>query len=185
MLPASMRRRPVAILLCLLGALALAATVAACGGEEEETEVVEGEPLTVGGLEYNIGLTRFLNPDDLEDAEYLLGQPEPEAANSFLGVFLVIENETEDPLPSADQYVVRDTLDTEYELLESESPYALDIGAEVPAEGELPLPNTTAEAGLTQGSLLIFEVDNSVGENRPLKLEIESPDGAGEVILDI
>ena len=184
MLPASMRRRPAAILLCLLGALALAATVAACG-EEEETEVVEGEPVTVAELEYNIGLTRFLNPDDLEDAEYLVGQPEPEPGNSYLGVFLVVENQTEDPHSSADGYVVHDTLDTEYELLESESPYALELGAEVPPEGELPLPNTTAATGPNHGSLLIFEVDNSVGENRPLKLEIESSDGTGEVILDI
>ncbi len=52
--------------------------LSACG-EEEESEVVEGEPIEVAGLEYNVQITRFLNPDDTEDAEYLVGQP-PAAA---------------------------------------------------------------------------------------------------------
>jgi hypothetical protein len=183
MLPASMRRAPAAFLPCLL-AIALAVALGACG-EEEETEVVEGEPVALGELEYNVGLTRFLNPDDVEDAEYLAGQAAPGPGVAYLGVFLVIENESEEPQPSADSYVVHDTLDTEYEALESESPYALELGAEVPAEGELPLPNTTAETGPNDGALLIFEVDDSVSENRPLELEIESDAGTGKVILDI
>jgi hypothetical protein len=156
-----------------------------CGDEEPESEVIEGEPLELGELSYNIQITRFLNPDDNEDAEYLVGQPEPPPGKSFLGVFLVIENESEEAQPSADHYVVIDTQQTEYELAESESPYALDVGAEVPAEGQLPLEDTTAQTGPNQGALLIFEVDDQVAENRPLKLEIESPGGNGEVILDI
>ena len=43
MLPPAMRARPVA-LLTLLAAVAIAGAVSACG-EEEETEVVEGEPV--------------------------------------------------------------------------------------------------------------------------------------------
>ena len=45
--------------------------------------------------------------------------------------------------------------------------------------------DTTAQTGPTLGSLLIFSVDDEVSENRPLKLEIESDGGLGEVILDI
>ena len=41
----------------------------------EPAEVVEGEPLELGELDYNVQITRFLNPDDAEDAEYLVGQP--------------------------------------------------------------------------------------------------------------
>jgi hypothetical protein len=184
MLAPLMSRRPLAILAALLAALALGALLAACG-EEKETEVVEGEPLEVGELSYNIGLTRFLNPDDNEDAEYLVGQPPPDPGSSYLGVFLTIENETDEDLRSAADYVVRDTLENEYLPIASESPFALEAGAVVPAEGALPLPDTTAQTGPNQGSMLIFLVDDTVAENRPLKLEIESEGESGEVILDI
>ena len=177
-------RRPVAVLVFLFAALALASAVSGCG-EEEETEVVEGEPVEVGELEYNVGLTRFLNPDDNEDSEYLVGLPPPEPRTAYLGVFLTIENPTEDPLLSADAYTVHDTLDTAYETVDSESPYALEIGTEVPADGEQPLPNSTAATGPNQGALLIFLLDESVSENRPLKLAVESSETSGEVVLDI
>ena len=125
-------------------------------------------------LSYNVGLTRFLNPDDNEDAEYLVGLPQAEPGTEYLGVFLTIENETEDQLPSAPAYTV-----------DSESPYALDIAAEVPGEGELPLPDTTAATGPNHGSLLIFLVDDEVSENRPLRLAVEGGESTGEVVLDI
>jgi hypothetical protein len=111
--------------------------------------------------------------------------PEAEPGTSYLGVFLTIENETSEPQPSAHRYTVHDTLDTEYEPVESESPYALDVAAEVPGEGELPLPDTTAATGPNQGSLLIFHVDDTVSENRPLTLGVEASGDNGEVVLDI
>ena len=98
---------------------------------------------------------------------------------------MVIENETDDAAAVGDRLHVVDTLDNEYELVESESPYALDIGAEVPAEGQLPLPNTTAATGPNQGSLLIFPVGDDVSDNRPLELEIQTFGGSGDVMLDI
>lgn len=179
-----MRPRIVSIAALALVLTLLAGVLSACG-EEATSEVVEGEPIEIGDLSYNISITRFLNPDDNEDAEYLVGQPPAPPGKEYLGVFLVVENETEEPVTSADGYTVVDTIEAEYEPAESESPYALEIGAEVPAEGQIPLPDTTAATGPNKASLLIFEVDDGVGDNRPLKLEIESPDGAGEVILDI
>lgn len=177
-----MIRRPTQFVLALLAGLALAGGVAACGEEEEaKTEVVEGEPLELAGLEYNVQITRFLNPDDNEDAGYLVGQRPPAPGSGYLGVFMVIDNHEEHVRPSATNYVVRDTLGDEFETLPSESPYALEVGADVPAEARLPLPGTTAN----QTSLLIFQVTDEVNENRPLKLEIQTNAGKGEVILDI
>lgn len=184
MLAPAMRRRIVATAALALAGLVAAATLAACGAEEE-SEAVEGEPIEVAGLSYNVQITRFLNPDDTEDAEYLEGQPPAPPGISYLGVFMVIENETEDVRPSATNYVVVDTLESEFEVAESESPYALEVGADVPAEGQLPIPNSTAATGPNEGSLLIFPVGDDVGDNRPLRLEIETFDGIGEVILDI
>lgn len=185
MLAPLMRRRAAALLSLLLLA-AFAVAIGGCGGPEAvESEGIEGEPVGVSDLEYNVQMTRFLNPDDNEDAEYLVGEPEPPPGKLYLGVFLVIENDTDEAISSANDYTVTDTLENEYELIESESPYALEIGADVPANEQLPLPDTTPYAGFNKGSLLIFEVDDNVGENRPLRLEIRSIDGEGEVTLDI
>ena len=179
-----MRPRIALIAALALALVVLAGALSACGAEEE-SEAAEGEPIEVAGLAYNVQITRFLNPDDNEDAGYLVGQPPAPPGKGYLGVFLVIENDGDEPLASADNYTVIDTIDAEYDYVESESPYALDVGAEVPAEGQLPLPDTTAATGPNQGSLLIFQVDDGVGDNRPLTLEVETSDGTGEVILDI
>ena len=184
MLPALMRRRLLAAL-CLLSALVVAGALSACGAEEEHGEVIEGEPIAINELEYNVQITRFLNPFDTEDSEYLAGLPEPESGTEYLGVFMVITNGTEEARPSATNYVVTDTVENEYEMIESESPYALDVGAEVGAEDQLPLVDSTAGTGPNQGALLIFQVDQSVSDNRPLSLEIQTFGGTGEVTLDI
>ena len=175
-------RRLAAATLVLVLAFPLA--LAACG-EEETHEVVEGEPLELGELSYNVQLTRFLNPDDTEDSEYLVGQPEPEPGTDYLGLFMVIENHDDEAHESATEYTVHDTQDNRYPPLETTSPYALEIGATVPAEGQLPLPDSTAETGPNQGSLVIFRVDESASENRPLKLLIGGEEASGEVILDL
>jgi hypothetical protein len=192
MLPAAMSperdlsriRRPIAALLCLLALVAVPLALGACG-EEEEVEVVEGEPLELGELGYNVLITRFLNPADVEDASYLVGQPEPEAGTDYLGVFLTIKNHSDEALASASEYVIHDTLDNAYEPIPSTSLYALDIGGDVPARGVIPLPDSTPAAGLNQAAMLLFLVDEEVSQNRPLKMEIGSDAGAGEVELDI
>ena len=178
-------RSRLAPILVLLALLCLAVPLAACG-EEETTEVVEGQPLELGELRYNVAITRFLNADDIEDSGYLVGQPTEPPGKSYLGVFMIVSNESdEESFPSASQFTVLDTTGTEYEPLETESPYALEIGADVPADGELPVPDSTAAEGVIEGAMLLFLVDDEVAENRPLKLEIGSPTGSGEVELDI
>jgi hypothetical protein len=186
-------RRRTAIAALAIALFALTCGLAACGSDdsststaEPETETaVEGEPIDIAGLSYNVQITRFLNPDDAEDAEYLVGLPEPPPDTLYLGVFMVIENDTGDARPSATNYKVVDTLHNEYDFVESESPYALDIGADVPADGSQPLPNTTAATGPNKGALLIFPVAQNIGDNRPLRLEIQTFAGTGDVILDI
>ena len=72
-----------------------------------------------------------------------------------------------------------------YEPLESESPYALEPGATIAADGAVPVADTTAAAGPIQGAMLLFLVDDDVSEERPLELEIDAPEGTGVVELDI
>lgn len=174
----------------VLGLVALLAGVplAGCGEEEgqDALESAEGEPLELGDLIYNVAITRFLNPSLTSDAEYLVGQETEPPGQTYLGVFLRIDNENEDDaVESAPSYTVTDTSGRDYEPLESESLYALDIGGIVDADGALPAPDTTASEGVIQGSMLLFLVDDDVSENRPLELEIDSADGTGVVELDI
>jgi hypothetical protein len=45
--------------------------------------------------------------------------------------------------------------------------------------------DSTPQQGPIEGSVVLFELPETASENRPLTLEIESPDGKGEVTLDL
>jgi hypothetical protein len=167
--------------------VALAAGAAACG-EEETSHVVEGEPIELGDLRINVQLTRFLNPSDREDSEYLVGeQVPPPAGREYLAVFMSIENESSEPseLPSAEGFKVLDSTGEEFEPVEIESVFALPLGEEVPGHGSIPLPDTAARSGPIQGSIVLFGVSEEISENRPLELEIDASGEQGTVVLDI
>lgn len=181
-------RAKLAFILGLCVLLAVVVPVAGCGEEEgeEALEAVEGEPLHLGELIYNVAITRFLNPNETSDEDYLVGQPPEPEGQSYLGVFLLITNDNEDEaIMSADHYRMVDAGGREFEPLETESPFALDIGATVEADGTIPEEDTTAAAGPIQGGMLLFLVDDDVSEERPLELEIEAHGEAGVVELDI
>jgi hypothetical protein len=191
-------------------ALLLAATavtlLAGCRHGEEELDVVEGEPVQLGELRYNVQITRFLNPEDAEDEGYLVGQEQPPPGEAYLGVFLTVENEGDSAIELPDDFRVVDTEGVEYEPIPSPSPYALELARRgglaeeeaaageisdleplsVPAGGNIPGPDTTAAEGPIGGAMLLFLVDDVVTENRPLELEIPGPEGeTGHVELDI
>jgi hypothetical protein len=169
-------------------AVALAAAtmflLAACG-EEEETEVIEGEPVELGDVSYNVVTTRFLNPDDSQDAEYLEGQPEPKPGEQYLGSFMTVENDGDAAAALPPHFEILDTTGTSYESVESESAYALPFGEELAGGESLPAPDTPAADGPIKGSMILFLVPDSVTENRPLELEIPSSEGDGKIELDI
>ena len=179
-------RAKVALAISLAAVLAMV-PVAGCGEEEGEAalESVEGEPLHLGHVVYNVSITRFLNPEETSDAGYLIGQkPEP-PGKTYLAVFVQITNEEEEPHESAESYTVTDASDRHYEPLPSESPYALEIGATVPPEDSLPRADTTAAEGPIQGAMLLYLVDDDVSEERPLELDVEADGETGVVELDI
>jgi hypothetical protein len=169
----------------LAAAAAAVALLAAGCGEEEELDVVEGEPVELGDLRYNVQITRFLNPDDPEDVAYLEGEPKPSAREAYLGVFMTIENEGEETVDAPASFEVTDTRGGAFESLEVDNPYALDLGAPIGPGQELPPPGTPASSGPIKGAMLLFLVDQGVTENRPLELEIPSSSGDGRVELDI
>lgn len=178
-----------------LSIIALAFGAIACG-EEEETElrdgkeivfVVEGEPIELGDLRFNVQLTRFLNPNDTEDSEYLEGLPAPGAGKDYLAVFMEVENEGDEDLrlPSAVEMEIEDTTDQVFDPIETDSLFALELGSTIEAGGEVPSSNTAAASGPVQGSIVLFLVDKVVSENRPLELKILADGEEGLIELDI
>jgi hypothetical protein len=174
------------------GALAVALVLALVGtvgcGDELGKEAEEGVPIKLGDLEFNIQLTRFLNPTDPEDSEYLAGQKlPPPAGESYLAVFMTIENTGDGAvtLPTPAQMSVVDTTGAAFEASPSDTDFAAPLGSSVPGGGEVPAPGTAGANGPTQGSIVLFLVDRNVPENRPLDLEIEHEGETGTVELDI
>jgi len=179
-------RRPLVPTLLALALAAVALPLAACGAEEEELDVAEGEPVLSDDVSYNVVISRFLNPDDVEDAEYLDGAPEPAPNEQYFGVFMQVENKSDEPVRLPEQLTVVDTLDTAYANLDTDSPYALPLGAEVPASKKFPVADSTPAYGPIEGSLVLFLIGEASTDNRPLKLEIPLPSGkVGNVELDI
>src|SRR5215212_1691221 len=121
----------------LLAARALAALVAAvsgCGYVSHEKDVVEGEPVELAELDYNVVFSRYLNPDDTEDSAYLVGQQAPPPGYTYFGVFFEVQNDDEEAHALPDSFKIVDAEDQTYDSLQSESLYALPAGGEVEAQ---------------------------------------------------
>ncbi|HEX3174812.1 MAG TPA: hypothetical protein VHQ43_11420 [Solirubrobacterales bacterium] len=173
--------------LALLAALALvaAAALSACGWTEESKDVAEGQPVKLGELTYNVVFSRFLNPNDNEDAAYLVGQEEAPPGSSYFGVFLEVQNESEEPQMLADSFTITDADHQTFDALPSESLYALPFGGEVESQEQVPILDSTPQQGPIEGSVVIFELPASASENRPLTLSIPGPEGPAAVTLDL
>ena len=174
---------PALVLLCVLAVLG----VAGCGNDLGK-EADEGVPIQLGELKFNVQETRFLNPSQPDDKEYLEGQQLPTpAGKSYLGIFLTIHNSGDNPVrvpTNADMSVV-DTTGAAYQSIPSHTDFAAPLGSMLAPGGDIPVPGTAAANGPTQGALVLFLVDESLNENRPPKLEIDFAGETGEITLDL
>jgi hypothetical protein len=182
-------RKGASLALAALATTALALAVSACAEEEfADTHVVEGEPIELGDLRFNVQLTRFLNPNDKEDGEYLQGeQVPPPLGKSYLGVFMEAKNEGDNDvtLPSAPEMEVIDTTGATYNPVETDNIFGFPFGATLTPDEKVPQPDSAAAQGPINGAIAIFIVDQSVNENRPLELEITADGVKGTVELDL
>ncbi|HEX5761123.1 MAG TPA: hypothetical protein VF121_18195 [Thermoanaerobaculia bacterium] len=179
-------RRLSSPLLAALALVALALAIAACGHTSEHTEVIEGEPVELGELHYNVTFSRFLNPADNEDSAYLVGQPAPPEGSAYFGVFFEVQNESDEAHALPSTLTIHDADEQTYDVLPSESLYAFELGGEVEAQEQIPVLDSTAQQGPIEGSVAIFLLPASASENRPLTLHIPGPEGeTGEVTLDL
>jgi hypothetical protein len=178
-------RRRLSIISLLVLALGGYAFVASGCGDEHTAEAKEGEPLELGEVAYNIQITRELNRFAPEDAAYLEGAPRLRPNQEFLGVFMQVTNQGDEAAVVPEPISIVDTRGTVYHQVPLDNEWALEPGAPIEPGETIPGPETVAKNGPIEGSLVLFAVDESANENRPLVLEVPGPDEVGEIVLDL
>jgi hypothetical protein len=168
----------------LLGLLAVG--VSACGYSSDSKEVVEGESVKLGDLQFNVVFSRYLNPNDSEDSAYLVGQPEAPEGTTYFGVFFQVQNESNEAQKLPSKLWITDAAHENYELISSESLYAFPFGGEVESQEQIPVLDSTPQQGPIEGSLALFLLPTEADNNRPLTLHIPAADGeTATVTLDL
>jgi hypothetical protein len=194
--------------LALLLVLILALGAAACGQEEGPVESgeeagegigqvqseaeTEGLYVDIGGLKYQVQVSRQLNPRLVGDRDYFASVPESEMDlgpdETWFGVFVRAENTGEEPARSARRFEVKDTQENIYVPVEVGEPNPFAYRPTTVQPRDL-LPDRDSPAGERQpnGALLLFKLKRFSLDNRPLGLFIYSPEGDGiaSVNLDV
>ena len=180
--------------LTLLALVLLAASaLTACGDSHTKVttgtyagESGEAAPyLDVGPLVYEVQLSRQLNPFSTEDAAYLQGlspaQQKLEPGQEWFAVFLQVYNHGSKALPAASDLTITDTQGNRYQPIvpAPANQFAYRAGS-VPSKGRLPILDSVASDGTTQGALLLFKIQTVSLDNRPLELKIVDPDDAAQ-----
>ena len=178
-------------LLLLVSAAAFGAS--GCFNKEEQVTLgeTEGIYVTVDDLKYQVQISRILNPASPEDEAYLRGVPEGEGEPGpdevWFAVFMRIENTSGEAHMSAEEFTIKDTQDTEFEpiALDPETnlygyePEELQPGALVP------VLNSPAADNTIRGRLLLYKLKTESLGNRPVELEIISPTGGENAVIDL
>jgi|ERR1041385_7315049 hypothetical protein len=187
-MPRPLRKLP------LLGLILLAAlTLGACGDSHTKvtTGTYAGESgqnapyLDVGPLVYEVQLSRELNPYDVEDAAYLEGlspeQRKLEPGQEWFAVFLQVYNNHDASHPASTEMKIYDTQgNTYYPIVPRGHNFFTYGGGTVPGNGRLPVLDSVASNGTTQGTMLLFKIQTVSLDNRPLKISIADPRDATE-----
>jgi hypothetical protein len=187
-MPRSVRKS----LLLALAALALL-VLSGCG--DSHTKVAAGTYagesganapyLDVGPLAYEVQLSRQLSPFDVEDAAYLQGLTPAQRAltreQEWFAVFMQVYNRSSQGHPAANEVTITDTQGNVYRPVVPDASNSFAYrGGEVPANGRLPIPDSVAAAGATQGALLLYKIQIASLSNRPLTVKIVDPSDAAQ-----
>jgi hypothetical protein len=181
--------------LCISAALLCALLAAGCGNKEEGGVTVadtEGIYLDVDELKYQVQISRYMNPNDVEDRSYLIGLPtstaEPSGDETWFGVFIRVQNTTDETIAPANDFEIVDTQDKVYRPIPLDTninPFAYRPDPIAP-KGLIPEADSVASEGTIQGSLLLFKVKTESLQNRPLEFRFKRGSGTeGVVDLDV
>jgi hypothetical protein len=174
--------------------LAAVAALAASGCNKHEVVHLadtEGIYVSVDGLKYQIQISRILEPSSPEDQAYIRGvsvtEEELEDDELWYGIFMRVENDGDEPAQMAENFIIRDTDGDEFEPLDldPEENVFLYEPVELAPGSVTPIPNSPSFDNTIRGELLLFKLNASSLGNRPLELEIESPSGGENAIIDV
>ena len=163
-------------------ALLAAAGLAACKKDLEQgvdEPAREGLALNLGGVDYNVFITRELNPGITPDNAYYKG-PGPSKGQTLYGVFIQACNSSSDagPYETADDFEIVDNQGNHFRPsdLPEDNDFAYRPRRLGPKEC-IPEPGSVAQLGPTGGAMLLFKLPLANTENRPLELEVRRPAG--------
>jgi hypothetical protein len=172
----------------------VAAVFAGCGNKTAITTSAETEGVyvDVGGLTYQVQLSRYLNPFDPEDKEYLRGLPSDTnpvlpGDETWFGVWMRVKNYSDGALKPTDTFTIVDTEDNQFTPVHQDPANPFVYSPVLLQHSQvLPMPDTAAASGVIQGSLILFRLKTDSLQNRPLRLEIEQAGATtGEIDLDL
>src|SRR4051812_2593892 len=180
------RRLRSAAIACAVAVLAGGA-MTGCGKRELKTGR-EGQGIRVGGVTYNVYITRQLNPHDAEDSTYTAGIRAEQPGFYFYGVFLTACNENDsggEGFPPRDITIKDNAGDRFVPLpLPRTNPFAYGVKP-LAKQSCVPPAGSIASSAPTAGALLIFKLPVRAAEDRPLELEIQGGGQSHRVELDI
>ncbi len=161
-------------------------------GHEVADSENDGTYIQAGGMTYQLQISRQLNPYAVEDSQYIKGLPAgttaPTGTQLWYGVFLWAKNQLHHADATANNFEIVDTQGNRYypvKLDASVNPFAWTSETLTPGATE-PGQDTVAAQAFTQGKLLLFKLNNSVYDNRPLTLYLLGANGQkiGSISLD-
>jgi len=182
-------RRPLVLLAVLLAGLALNA----CGNADKPASEGDTEAtyLQLGGLQYQVQISRQLNPFDVEDSSYVQGAADPTPTgrdDTWFGVFMRVYNATDVPHEATADFEIHDTQGNVYRPVPIANTNVFRYQPTMLGKSQqIPTPGSAAFNNPIRGGLLLFRLKINSFENRPLTLVITQPGVPGEahVPLDV
>jgi len=181
-------------LLVISAALACALFAAGCGNKLETVTLgeTEGIYLDIDELKYQVQISRYMNPNDVEDRSYMIGLPsstaQPAGDETWFGVFIRVQNTTDETIAPANDFTIVDTQENVYRPIPIDTninPFAYKPDP-IPPKSLIPEADSVASEGTIQGSLLLFKVKTESLQNRPLEFRFKRGSGTtGVVDLDV
>ena len=147
------------------------------------TATTEGIYLDVGGLKYQVQISRLLNPTDREDSGYLVGLPADQQLGpdeNWFAVFMrVRERRPTSPSRPTDGYSIRDTQGNIYRpiAMGAEERLRLPRGRRCSPRTILPLPDSPAGRGHDPGLAAAVQDPGRQLPEPPARAPIPPPNG--------